>query len=198
MFTASTPPRGRPRDPRIEPQIYAAALDVYADRGWYGFSREAVARRAGLGQGAVYRRWSSKAELLGQALTASAPALPPIDSGDSREDLLVLSRHYVDSYRTQVGVVGLRMVLDARTYPELAEQFNRMLNSSRGVETRAIVRRCCDRDTLTMPYDAVLEVVTGSTLSYVLFGLTAGNVSGRTGAAADDSFLEGLIGGLFP
>jgi AcrR family transcriptional regulator len=164
-------PRGRPRDPMIEPRMYDAALTVYAERGWYGFSLEAVGRQAGVGQGAMYRRWSSKAELLAEAIDSRAPVFEPIDSGDSREELTALARFFVANYRASMGVIGLRMVLDTRTNPELAEQFERQLKGARAVEARGVVRRAFDRGDLRQPttIDLVLEIVTGTTLSHVLY-----------------------------
>jgi DNA-binding transcriptional MerR regulator/predicted nucleic acid-binding protein len=41
---------GRPRDPNLESRVFAAALRVYAEAGWSGFSFDAVARRAGVGK----------------------------------------------------------------------------------------------------------------------------------------------------
>src|ERR1700759_5494534 len=37
---------GRPRDPNLEARVFAAALAIYAEAGWSGFSFEAVARSA--------------------------------------------------------------------------------------------------------------------------------------------------------
>src|ERR1700746_3102675 len=37
---------GRPRDPDLESRVFAAALKIYAEAGWSGFSFEAVARTA--------------------------------------------------------------------------------------------------------------------------------------------------------
>ena len=38
--------RGRPADPDIERRVIAAALSVYGEVGWAGFSLDRVARRA--------------------------------------------------------------------------------------------------------------------------------------------------------
>jgi DNA-binding transcriptional MerR regulator len=50
---------GRPRDPDLESRVLAAALRVYAEAGWSGFSFDAVARRAGVGKAPLYLRWQS-------------------------------------------------------------------------------------------------------------------------------------------
>lgn len=196
--TQARRPRGRPRDPMIEPRVYEAALAVYAERGWYGFSLEAVGRLAGVGQGAMYRRWSSKAGLLADAVSARAPVLGPTDTGSTRDDLTALSRHFLVNYRDAMGIVGLRMVLDARTHPELAEQFERMLKGPRAIEARRLVRRAYERGDLREPtsVDLVLEILTGTTLSHVLYTPhPPGRAQGRL-TAADERFIGRLVDSL--
>ena len=190
-------PRGRPRDPMIEPRMYDAALAIFAERGWYGFSLEAVGRQAGVGQGAMYRRWSSKAELLAEAVNARAPVFTVVESAESREELEQLARFFVANYRDAMGVVGLRMVLDARTNPELAEHFERMLKGPRATEARAVVARAHQRGELREPttVDLALEVLTGTTLSHVLY--TPRPPGGKTGpTAADERFIRRLVASL--
>lgn len=70
MAQASPKPRsaGRPRDERIDAVVLKTAARVYAEEGWAGFNFEAVAREAGVGKGALYRRWSSPEDLLMDAI----------------------------------------------------------------------------------------------------------------------------------
>ncbi|MFI6907076.1 TetR/AcrR family transcriptional regulator [Nonomuraea sp. NPDC050394] len=60
--------RGRPRDPGTDTAILAAALELFVERGVEGTSMEQVAKRAGVGKLTLYRRWSSKEDLLAQAI----------------------------------------------------------------------------------------------------------------------------------
>lgn len=190
-------PRGRPRDPMVEPRMYEAALAVYAERGWYGFSFEAVSRQAGVGQGSVYRRWSTRGELLAEAVASRAPVVPPLDTGSSADDLALLARHFLLNYRDEIGVVGLRMVLDSRTNPELAVAFGKLLKGARATDARAVVRRCFERGDLIGPtVDLVLEVVSGATLSHVLYTPPTDPATvGRT-TAADERFITRLVASL--
>ena len=41
-------------------QVYGAAILLFGERGWAGFSVEAVAKRAGVGKASIHLRWSSK------------------------------------------------------------------------------------------------------------------------------------------
>lgn len=60
--------RGRPRDPQVDAAVLRAALDLFIERGVDGTSIEQIAKNAGVGKLTVYRRWSSKEELLAQAI----------------------------------------------------------------------------------------------------------------------------------
>ncbi len=68
---------GRPRDPEADAAILRAALELFAERGVDGTSIEQIAKRAGVARLTVYRRWSSKEELLAQAIVygRNAPEL---------------------------------------------------------------------------------------------------------------------------
>lgn len=49
--------------PHVTDAITAAVIDEMADKGYAGMSMDSVARRAGVGKSAIYRRWSSKEEM---------------------------------------------------------------------------------------------------------------------------------------
>jgi AcrR family transcriptional regulator len=60
--------RGRPRRASARPAIIEAALELLADRGFAETTIDAIAARAGVGRNTIYRRWSSKEELIADAL----------------------------------------------------------------------------------------------------------------------------------
>ncbi|KSW30275.1 TetR/AcrR family transcriptional regulator [Cellulomonas sp. B6] len=65
---AARSPRGRPRDPDLARRAHRAALGLFAEKGWAGFTLDGVAARARIGKSAIYLRWSDRAELLVEAL----------------------------------------------------------------------------------------------------------------------------------
>ena len=72
--------------------IIESVLDELADVGYGRLSMDGVARRAKAGKAALYRRWSSKQEMVLDAVTTiSVPALPET-SGDLRTDVAALVR----------------------------------------------------------------------------------------------------------
>ncbi len=73
---------GRPRDPRADTAILTAAVDLLVERGIAGTSIEAIARRAGVAKATVYKRWSSKEDLLAEAIESAREDIPALDEQD--------------------------------------------------------------------------------------------------------------------
>jgi AcrR family transcriptional regulator len=65
---ATARPRGRPRRQSAGAEILDATLELLAERGFQAATMEAIATRAGVGRNTIYRRWSSKEELIADAL----------------------------------------------------------------------------------------------------------------------------------
>ena len=111
--------RGRPVDPEIEPRVFQAALEVYREAGWAGFTIDAVARRAKVGKAAIYSRWSTKQELAAAAFTSlRRPDFSEDVSGGVREELRQVARRVVNRYVGPHGLTSLRIQLEAKVYPE--------------------------------------------------------------------------------
>lgn len=87
---------GRPRDPRVEGAVRAAVLDLLMSGGYEAVSFREVAQRAGVGQPTVYRRWTTKAELVEFAIFAVADWTPPSPSGKLEKDLRHLAAAVLD------------------------------------------------------------------------------------------------------
>ncbi|MFI7699961.1 TetR/AcrR family transcriptional regulator [Nonomuraea sp. NPDC049480] len=66
--------RGRPRAPETDAAILRAALELFLERGVEGTSMEQIAKLAGVGKLTVYRRWSTKEDLIAQAIEESVAA----------------------------------------------------------------------------------------------------------------------------
>lgn len=93
MSSAQAAPRvGRPRDPRVDEAIRAAVLALLVEDGYQATTIQAVARRAGVGPPSIYRRWSTRAELIEDAIFPSGDAAYPRPTGDFGRDLREWSR----------------------------------------------------------------------------------------------------------
>jgi AcrR family transcriptional regulator len=78
---------GRPRDPRVDAAIHTATLELLVEDGYQATTIQAIARRAGVSAPSVYRRWSSKAELIEEAVFPSGLLAPAAMTGDVITDL---------------------------------------------------------------------------------------------------------------
>jgi AcrR family transcriptional regulator len=79
--------RGRPRDAGVEAKVLAAAAAEMRRGGYDGLSIDRVAERAGVAKTTLYRRWSSKAELVAAMVSNLREDVPFEPSGDPRRDL---------------------------------------------------------------------------------------------------------------
>jgi AcrR family transcriptional regulator len=82
-----SPRVGRPRDPRVDDAIRKATLELLVEDGYQATTIQAIARRAGVSAPSVYRRWSSKAELIEEAVFPTGLLAPQPLSGDVITDL---------------------------------------------------------------------------------------------------------------
>ncbi|HXY91132.1 MAG TPA: TetR/AcrR family transcriptional regulator [Acidimicrobiia bacterium] len=146
---------GRPRDARHDRAILAAALRILQEQGYAGLTIEGVAARAGVGRPTIYRRWPSKPALVVAALVeSSALALPSIDTGTLRGDLLAVQEHQVElmsSPATRRVTAGL--VADLTTDPELAEKYVHEYLVPRRAAVWQALERAVDRGELAADAD---------------------------------------------
>lgn len=118
--------RRRPADRPAE--ILAAALEVFAARGFQGARLEEVARRAGVSKGALYLYFETKADLFRAVVTdAISPNIERVKAVAAadlpleqvvRMALPMLARQVVSDRRIS-GVVKL-VIAESRNHPELA------------------------------------------------------------------------------
>ena len=101
----------RRRGAVLERAILDAALEQLGTVGWNALTMEGVAAGAQTGKAAVYRRWSSKEDLVADALQAGLPRLNEApDLGSVREDLLALCVQARDAMYSRPGY-ALRSVI---------------------------------------------------------------------------------------
>jgi AcrR family transcriptional regulator len=95
-----TPTGAAVLQPQITTAITEAVLDELAEHGYGRLSMEAVAKRAGVGKSALYRRWPSKQDMVIAVLSEFSVPLAEIpDTGSLRGDLLA-TLHAVHAWLT--------------------------------------------------------------------------------------------------
>jgi AcrR family transcriptional regulator len=114
------PGAGRPRDPRIDSAILSATAELLVQIGYTNLSLAAVAERAGTTKSALYRRWSSKAELVHEAAFPVAPTALEAPAGDIAADVRMMIRAAGDVFTTPVVRAALPgLVADMAADPTL-------------------------------------------------------------------------------
>lgn len=105
--------RGRPRDARIDSAVLEATRELLATDGFPATTVQSVARRAGVGASAIYRRWPSRFELIAAAISLDLDRLEVQPTGDLRADVRAFVQAYLDLYSGPVARAGLPGVLAA-------------------------------------------------------------------------------------
>ncbi len=141
------PKLGRKRDHTRDPEILEAALDVLAETGYDGMTIDMVAARAKAGKATLYRRWSSKGELVVDAVacmkTVNLETLP--DTGTLRGDFIAMIKtgSIEDSQRKLKIMTGLLSMLSKD--PELSDSVLSSIMEPRVAANRIILRRAVER-----------------------------------------------------
>jgi len=168
------PRGGRPRDPSRDEAICAATLAIFAEDGYAGVSIEGVAARAGVGKATIYRRFTSKEQLVVEAVSVGCRLTDHLpDTGDVRADLASMLQGLIDKLRSDSGPVLLAFLAERLRYPELAEEFNRSVVGAKRAHARGLVTSAIERGELPADSDAELISEAGVALvwHHALYGL---------------------------
>lgn len=79
--------RGRPRSAEADEAILAATLQLAGEVGINRMSMDDLAERAGVSKTTIYRRWTSKEQLVLEALHSAMGPLDDVDTGSLHGDL---------------------------------------------------------------------------------------------------------------
>jgi AcrR family transcriptional regulator len=168
---ADAPKLGRKRDHTRDGEILQAAVDVLAETGYDGMTIDMVAARAKAGKATVYRRWSSKADLVIDAVACMKSAdvdqatLP--DTGTLRGDLVAMIKpHRIEDGERKLRVMAGLMSMLA-TEPGLSDAVNDAIVEPRASVNRLFMRRAIERGEIAADTDVdTLALVTPSMVSY--------------------------------
>lgn len=148
---------GRPRSEAVSRAILDAVLDLVAEHGSIGaVSVDAVAARSGASKTTIYRRWSSKEELIAAAVDGikSQPALD-LPHASVRDDLVRLGRSFRTSLPEKERAVLRSIMFEAQDNPRLREAQDKYLVRRRDAG-RAVFRHWVDDGALRPDIDVPL------------------------------------------
>jgi len=140
----------RRRGAELEQAILDAAWAELKDVGYNGLTIEAVASRAGTSKPVIYRRWSSRAELVLTAWSRQAPITQETpDTGALRTDLIGLFTRIARRVDTMMSEMIAGVMGEAFRHPEVIALLQERLKTAPLAEgVRTIVRRAVDRGEL--------------------------------------------------
>jgi AcrR family transcriptional regulator len=149
----------RALDPDLTERIRSATLELVAERGYRDLRLDDVAARVGTSKQALYRRFSSKPELIADAVRAFSIATQgnPPRTGSLRRDLIaVLGGAMRSLERTPLGAVLRALVAEerddvlARVLADVAGARRRLL--------RTILETARDRGEIARDRDLELDI----------------------------------------
>jgi AcrR family transcriptional regulator len=181
---------GRPRDQERENTILAVVLELLAEQGYDRLSFEEVARRASASKATLYRRWSTKQEMVVAAVKAGPAArddFAPIDTGSLRGDLLALLTRLAETLRAADGSMSLMLLQAGLEDPELCEYIEEATGPTGSRLPESVLRAAIKRGELpdgTSPF--AFEEVAGSVLL----------LRRLNGLVSDREYLEQLVDGI--
>jgi AcrR family transcriptional regulator len=175
MTTNSDEPQTRPRRRApagaavlredVTEAIRAAVFEELAAVGYARMSIEGIARRAGVGKTAVYRRWRSKLHLVLDLVSALAvQGLPVPDTGSLEGDLRLL---YEVTSRALRHPVASQVIPDlqaeAARNPEIAEAMQKALREGQDGVASKIVAQARQRGEVHegLDEDLALDLISG-------------------------------------
>ncbi|MDG4786324.1 TetR/AcrR family transcriptional regulator [Micromonospora sp. WMMD1102] len=144
----------------ITAAIRQAVLQELAAVGYGRLSIEAVARRAGVGKTAVYRRWNSKLELVLEIVSRVAGrSLPLPDTGSLRGDLDILLRIVAKALRHPLASQIIPDLLaEAARNPQIAQTLQEALHANQRDIGILLIGRAVDRGELPAGADPDVAV----------------------------------------
>ncbi len=136
--------------PELTETITEAALDELSEQGYGRLSMERVARRAGVGKSALYRRWPTKSAMVIDVLSRlSIPAGPGPDTGSLRGDIRALLQAVLE-WMTDPRLRGLLpgLIAESGRNPELTAASARHIGEPRRAWARPVLDRAVARGEL--------------------------------------------------
>ncbi|OIN82662.1 TetR/AcrR family transcriptional regulator [Mycobacterium malmoense] len=161
-----------------DPAILNAALAVLAEHGYDATNMNDIAARAGVGKAAIYRRWSSKAALITDALVYWRPDLLTNEAPDTGSLATDLDAVVERAKRNDDGLVTndlvLRVALEAAHDPELAAALEDLMLFRGRRLLATILARAADRGEIsaTRDWSLVSDVILAMSLLRVVGGQT--------------------------
>jgi AcrR family transcriptional regulator len=185
---------GRPRDARLDEALFRSALEVFLERGYSATTFTEVARRAGVGTPALYRRWPNKAAMAIDLFYRELRESPIPPTSSIRQDLIEFLRTRIRQARRPLArQVVLPLLLeglyDRRVEETIGGRMSEypkplLLRIGSAVEARTL--------RLTIDPTRLLDLLVGTVVLPALFNLPLPDESDA------ESIVDQVLMGLTP
>jgi AcrR family transcriptional regulator len=164
--------RGRPRQAAARKAIVDATLELLAERGFQAATMDEIAARAGVGKNTIYRRWTSKEELIVDAIRDLTSELDVQEDGEIYAQLLARIRDFMHVFADPVlGPLIPGLLGELQRNPVFAAAYVEQIVTPRYERIIALLREAVDRGELAAGTDpeVVADLLIGPPLLRLLF-----------------------------
>lgn len=154
--------QGSRRDPAIDAALLAATRSLLVERGYAATTIDLIAATAGVSRPAVYRRWSSKAQLVHEALFSDlGPEAPEDDFADEIARLCLGALRMYGDAAVRESIPGLLndLRLDRRMRRLLSDRLEATARSQLAQRVDEAVAGGTARAGISA--DAIMDVIAG-------------------------------------
>ena len=167
---------GRPRSAQSHQAMLQAALELLAEVGFEAMSIEAIAARAGVGKTTIYRRYSSKEELVADAIENSREEVFIPDTGNFENDMDALIESAAQITLSPLGRQTVAMIISsASSNPEFAQIYWTKYLQPRRQAFAIVIERAKARNEVQEDLDPglVFDMMSGIMLYALIFQPTS-------------------------
>jgi AcrR family transcriptional regulator len=166
------PPAPNRRNPQSHLAILGAAMAQLETVGYQRMTIEGIAAHAGVGKATVYRWWSSKAQLVVEALSTCCDVEPVGASGDFRADVRALVQYVISVVsRTPLGRILPQLLADLEDDERARATLAEWLGPPKAGH-RALIYAAAGREDLPHDIDVhfLMDLLGGTVLWRTLLG----------------------------
>jgi len=163
---------GRPRSRASHQAMLKAALELLSEVGFEAMSIEVIAARAGVGKTTIYRRYSSKYELVADAIESIREEVLIPDTGNLWSDIDALIENAAQITLTPLGKQTVAMIIgSASSNPGFAQIYWEKYLQPRRKSFAVIIERAKTRNEIPTDLDSdlVFDTMSGIMLYALIF-----------------------------
>lgn len=176
---------GRPRNPAVDQAIRRAALELFIEHGVTGASIERIAKRAGVAKTSIYRRWSSREELLAEAIevfrNATGFTIELLDRTQPHDFVKLLLDACEVIARPEIRKLMARLIGSLPDYPRLLEVYREAYYLPRRLALLRALQRVRAAGLLAgnVDLEALADMLIGGVMHLLLFAPPGGGAVGE-------------------